>query len=70
MTMCLPVPLRLAAASRHPYARAVVRAAEAAGLAVKPAADVQEVAGFGLERTGPDGTERLGSAAWVGAVGG
>ncbi len=24
--------------------------------------------GFGLERTGPDGTERLGSAAWVGAT--
>jgi Cu2+-exporting ATPase len=59
----------LAAASRHPYSRAIVRAAEAAGIAVKPAADVQEVAGCGLERTGPDGTERLGSAAWVGAGG-
>jgi Cu2+-exporting ATPase len=57
----------LAAASRHPYARAVVRAAEAAGIAVKPAADVKEVAGFGLERRGPDGAERLGSAQWVGA---
>ena len=45
----------LAAASRHPYARAVVRAAEAAGLRIAPAADVREVAGFGLERTGPDG---------------
>ena len=31
------------------------------------AADVREVAGFGLERTGPDGVERLGSAAWCGA---
>jgi Cu2+-exporting ATPase len=59
----------LAAASRHPYARAVVRAAEAAGLAVKPAADVREVPGCGLERAGPDGTERLGSAAWCGATG-
>ena len=57
----------LAAASRHPYARAVVRAAEAAGLAVQPAAGVQEVPGFGLERISPDGAERLGSAAWCGA---
>jgi P-type Cu2+ transporter len=54
----------LAAASRHPYARAVVRAAQAAGLAVRPAADAREIAGFGLEHTGPDGTERLGSAEW------
>ena len=57
----------LAAASRHPYARAVVRAAERAGLAVQPAANVREVAGFGLERIGPDGPERLGSATWCGA---
>ena len=57
----------LAAASRHPYARAVVRAAEAAGLRIAPTADVREVAGFGLERAGPDGTERLGSGAWCGA---
>ncbi|HJZ43309.1 MAG TPA: heavy metal translocating P-type ATPase [Hyphomicrobiaceae bacterium] len=57
----------LAAASRHPYARAVVRAAEAAGLAIRPAAGVLEVPGFGLERIGPEGPERLGSAAWCGA---
>ena len=38
----------LAAASRHPYARAVVRAAEAAGLEVAHASGVREVAGFGL----------------------
>jgi Cu2+-exporting ATPase len=55
---------RLAAGSRHPYARAVVRAAEARGLAVKPAADVVETPGFGLEL----GAERLGSAAWCGAA--
>jgi Cu2+-exporting ATPase len=55
----------LAAASRHPYARAVVRAAEAAGLAVRqPGPDVREVPGAGLERDGPEGRERLGSAAW------
>lgn len=57
----------LAAASRHPYARAVVRAAETAGLAVQPTAGVVEVPGFGLECIGPDGRERLGSAAWCGA---
>jgi Cu2+-exporting ATPase len=57
----------LAVASRHPYARAVVRAAAAAGLAPRPAGDVREVPGYGLERTGPDGSERLGSAAWCGA---
>ena len=58
----------LAAASRHPYARAVVRAAEAAGLRVTPRTDVREVPGFGLERAGSDGTERLGSVAWCGVV--
>jgi P-type Cu2+ transporter len=57
----------LAAASRHPYARAVVRAAEAHGLRVAPATHVREVAGFGLERMGANGTERLGSGAWCGA---
>jgi Cu2+-exporting ATPase len=57
----------LAAASRHPYARGLVHAAEAAGLAVQPAAAVREVPGFGLERTGPEGPERLGSGAWCGA---
>jgi P-type Cu2+ transporter len=58
----------LAAASRHPYARAVVRAAEAAGLRIAPAAGVREVAGFGLERKAPDGAERLGSGAWCEAA--
>jgi Cu2+-exporting ATPase len=57
----------LAAVSRHPYARAVVRAAEAGRLAVQPTAGVLEVPGFGLERFGPDGPERLGSTAWCGA---
>jgi Cu2+-exporting ATPase len=46
----------LAAASRHPYARAVVRAATAAGLPARPADNVREVPGCGLERpaTGSD----------------
>ena len=58
----------LAAASRHPYARAVVRAADAAGLTVRPAAGIREVPGFGLERAGHEGVERLGSATWCGAA--
>ena len=57
----------LAAASRHPYARAVVRAAEATSLKIARAAGVREEAGFGLERAGPTGIERLGSAEWCGA---
>ena len=56
----------LAAASRHPYASAVVRAGQAAGLAIQPSSGVREVPGFGLERIGPDRSERLGSAAWCG----
>ncbi|HEX5957907.1 MAG TPA: HAD-IC family P-type ATPase, partial [Hyphomicrobiaceae bacterium] len=39
----------LAATSRHPYARAVVRAANSAGLAVRPVENVREVPGQGLE---------------------
>jgi len=55
----------LAASSRHPYARAVVRAAEAAGLSVRqPGRGVREVPGAGLQRDGPEGRERLGSASW------
>ncbi len=54
----------LAAVSRHPYARAVVRAARARGLDVVAAGDVMETAGSGLSR-GTGGTEeRLGSARW------
>jgi Cu2+-exporting ATPase len=58
---------RLAAASRHPYARAVVRAAEAAGLKIGHDAGVRELAGFGLQSSGLGGIERLGSAEWCGA---
>ena len=51
---------RLAAGSRHPYARAVVARGRGRGLAVEPAADVREVPGFGLERR---------RTAWAGAAG-
>jgi P-type Cu2+ transporter len=58
---------RLAAASRHPYARAIVRAAAAAGLKIAHDAGVRELAGFGLQSSGPSDIERLGSAEWCGA---
>ena len=56
----------LAGGSRHPYARAVRRAADAAGLTVPVANNVREVPGHGLECTSGDGIERLGSAEWCG----
>jgi Cu2+-exporting ATPase len=56
----------LASGSRHPYARALVRAAQDRALMIKAPSGVQETAGFGLEREGPSGRERLGSAQWCG----
>ena len=54
----------LAAASRHPYSKAVVRAAHGRGLAVEPVSGVEEVPGAGL-RASIDGQEfKLGSAAF------
>jgi Cu2+-exporting ATPase len=58
----------LAAASRHPYARAIVRAAHERGIAIKAFADVHEAPGYGLERETSEGRERLGSAQWCGAA--
>ena len=55
----------VAAASRHPLARALVRAAEADGIAVTPAADVRELPGAGLERATAEGALRLGSRAFA-----
>ncbi len=57
----------LAVASRHPYAKAVVRAARARGLPVVAAANVREVPGAGLAADTSQGQARLGSAVWVGA---
>jgi Cu2+-exporting ATPase len=56
----------LAAASRHPYSRAIVRAATDRGLAVPAATGVAETAGSGLARVTPAGEVRLGSARWCG----
>lgn len=58
----------LAAASRHPYARAL-----AAGVAgrlgpIGVAPGTEEVPGSGLRRAVPDGEERLGSAVFCGVV--
>ncbi len=59
---------RLACASRHPLARALVRAAEARGIAVSARDRVREHPGRGLEWTGAAGTERLGSRAFTAAM--
>lgn len=57
----------LATKSRHPYAQAVVRAAEASGLRIVPADEVIETPGAGLtRRISGGGEERLGSADWCG----
>lgn len=63
--MLLARAARLAAASRHPYARALVRAVEAAGISVQPADNVREVPGCGLEILTAHGVERLGSPAFA-----
>lgn len=59
---------RLAIASRHPYARAVVKAAMARGLNITVASSVAETPGSGLSRMMPGGEERLGSARWCGVI--
>jgi len=52
----------LAAASRHPLARALCRVAGS----VSPAREVTEHPGAGLARVVPGGTERLGNRHWCG----
>ncbi len=54
----------LAGASRHPLARALVRAMPG----VPVAAGVREVPGSGLALAGPGGEIRLGSRAWCGVA--
>ena len=56
----------LAAGSRHPYAHALVRAAQDLDLPIRPVIGVAEIAGFGLERQTPLGRERLGAPDWCG----
>ncbi len=68
--MTLQRAATLAIASRHPYARAIVRAAKSRGLEVPTTSGVVETAGCGLARATQDVEERLGSARWCGAVAG
>ncbi len=56
----------LASASKHPYARAIVTAAERRLGLVVPAPGVEEAPGCGLKRLRARGEERLGSAEWCG----
>jgi Cu2+-exporting ATPase len=53
--------------SRHPLSKALVKAAQARGLALDRALGVEEAPGSGLIVRTERGEERLGSAAWVGA---
>ena len=55
----------LAAASKHPYARAIVAAAEKRLGRVVPVSGVEEVPGHGLKRILTQGEERLGSPSGV-----
>lgn len=58
----------LAVASRHPYAQAVVRAANARQLRLEPASNVTETPGAGLSHIDAAASEaRLGSADWCSA---
>ena len=60
--------LALSAASSHPLAQAITRAAREAGVAAADVTDVTEVPGYGT-RGMIDGQEvRLGRASWVGAA--
>ncbi len=60
----------LACASKHPYARAIVAAAEQRLGRVVPASGVEEVPGRGLKRSLKQGEERIGSAEWCGVESG
>ena len=60
----------LACASKHPYARAIVAAAEQRLGRVVPASGVEEVPGRGLKRSLGQSEERVGSAEWCGVESG
>ena len=71
LDQCAPDVLRraagLAAASRHPYARALLKAATSRLGPVPVLQDVHEHPGLGLSLTTQSGEERLGSAVFTGA---
>ncbi len=62
----LALAASLAAASTHPLARALVRAASESNIAVAPADGVREQAGQGLSLEGEGGEIRLGNRRWCG----
>lgn len=62
----LPAAAALAAASRHPYAQAIVGAARARDIDIAPIAGVREVPGSGLVAGEGRTEQRLGSASWCG----
>lgn len=62
----LTLAASLAATSRHPLARALVRAAEARGLSPSSVSGVHEFPGQGLELATPGGSVRLGNRAFCG----
>jgi Cu2+-exporting ATPase len=62
----LALAASLAVASRHPYARAIVRATEARGLRVAPVSGVTETTGAGLTAAVAGREVRLGSARHCG----
>ena len=64
----LPDAIALAATSRHPYSRALVAAAESAGLVIAPAEDVREHPGLGISRQSDAGEARLGSGVFCGVA--
>ncbi|WP_193139530.1 MULTISPECIES: heavy metal translocating P-type ATPase [unclassified Meridianimarinicoccus] len=67
-TEVLAVARALAEASSHPLSRALVAAAEAAGVAAAPVADIRETPGFGMEARLGDDRIRLGRGDWVGGT--
>jgi Cu2+-exporting ATPase len=60
----------LACASKHPYARAIVAAAEQRLGRAAPASGAEEIPGCGLKRLLKQGEERIGSAEWCGVESG
>jgi Cu2+-exporting ATPase len=61
------IALALAAGSAHPLARAITKAARAAGITPAQVTDISEVPGYGTKAMWQGGEARLGRAGWVGA---
>lgn len=64
----LALAASIATQSRHPYSRAITRAAAERRLIFTAANNVREIAGSGLEADTADGLVRLGSASFTGTT--